>query len=169
MSSWGKFKEDQPSKKNWELEEAHEKLTTFCAYQERCTWDVRRKLAEKGIEGEKAEKLIQEMIAGEYVDEERYARSFCRGKFRIKKWGRSRIQRELKMRQVPEKIIKLALTEIDPFEYYDTLLNQTEKKLESTKETDLFKKKYKVSQYLMSKGFEYDLIKEAIEEISKED
>jgi regulatory protein len=121
-------------------------------------------LAEKGIDGEKAEKLIQEMIVEEYVDEERYARSFCRGKFRIKKWGKSRIQRELKMRQVPEKIIKLALTEIDPVEYYDVLLNEVEKKLESTKEADLFKKKYKVSQYLMSRGFEYDLIKEALDD-----
>jgi regulatory protein len=164
MSSRGKYNEDQPSKKNWSLEEAHEKLTTFCAYQERCPWDVRKKLAEKGIDGEKAEKLIQEMIVEEYVDEERYARSFCRGKFRIKKWGKSRIQRELKMRQVPEKIIKLALTEIDPVEYYDVLLNEVEKKLESTKEADLFKKKYKVSQYLMSRGFEYDLIKEALDD-----
>jgi regulatory protein len=164
MSSRGKYNENQPSKKNWSLEEAHEKLTTFCAYQERCPWDVRKKLAEKGIDGEKAEKLIQEMIVEEYVDEERYARSFCRGKFRIKKWGKSRIQRELKMRQVPEKIIKLALTEIDPVEYYDVLLNEVEKKLESTKETDLFKKKYKVSQYLMSRGFEYDLIKEALDD-----
>jgi regulatory protein len=164
MSSRGKYNENQPSKKNWSLEEAHEKLTTFCAYQERCPWDVRKKLAEKGIDGEKAEKLIQEMIVEEYVDEERYARSFCRGKFRIKKWGKSRIQRELKMRQVPEKIIKLALTEIDPVEYYDVLLNEVEKKLESTKEADLFKKKYKVSQYLMSRGFEYDLIKEALDD-----
>jgi regulatory protein len=164
MSSRGKYNEDQPSKKSWVLEEAHEKLSAFCAYQERCPWDVRKKLAEKGIDGEKAEKLIQEMIAEEYVDEERYARSFCRGKFRIKKWGKSRIQRELKMRQVPEKTIKLALTEIDPFEYYDVLLNEVEKKLESTKELDLFKKKYKISQYLMSRGFEYDLIKEALDD-----
>jgi regulatory protein len=168
MSSWGKFSEDQPSNKYWSSEEAHEKLTTYCAYQERCPWDVRKKLAIKGIQGELAEKLIAEMIAGEFLDEERYARSFARGKFRLKKWGRSRIQRELKMRQVPEKLIKLALTEIDPIEYYDSLLNQTEKKWDQTKDSDPFKKKYKVSQYLMSKGFEFDLIKEAIGEICKE-
>jgi len=167
MSSWGKFSEDLPSKKYWSAEEAHEKLTTYCAYQERCPWDVRKKLAEKGIQGKPAEKLITEMIIGEFLDEERYARSFARGKFRMKKWGRSRIQRELKMRQVPEKLIKLAITEIDPIEYYDTLLNQSEKKWDKTKEPDPFKKKYKVSQYLISKGFEFDLIKEAIEEISK--
>ncbi len=169
MSSWGKFNEGQPSKKNWELNEAHEKLTTYCAYQERCPWDVQRKLAEKGIQGEQASQLIQELIDEEYINEERYARSFCRGKFRMKKWGKSRIQRELKMRQIPEKLITIGLSEIDPVEYYDTLLTQTEKKWEQTKESDLFKKKYKISQYLMSKGFEYDLIKEAIEEISKID
>jgi regulatory protein len=57
------------------------------------------------------------------------------------------------------------MTEIDPVEYWDTLLNQTEKKWDQTKESDPFKKKYKVGQYLMSKGFEYDLIKEAIENL----
>ncbi len=169
MSSWGKYNGDQSPKKNWSEEEAHEKLTTFCAYQERCSWDVRRKLAEKGIRDEQAEKLIAELIAGEYLNEERFARSFCRGKFRQKKWGRSRIQMELKMRQIPERLIKLALTEIDPVEYYDALLDQTEKKWLGTKEPDPFKKKYKVSQYLMSKGYEYDLIKEALEEVSAED
>jgi regulatory protein len=168
MSNWGKYKPNESGKNSWSQEEAFEKLTTFCAYQERCPWDIRRKLSEKGITDDKAEELIAELIAAEFVDEERYARSFVRGKFRMKKWGRSRIQRELKMRQVQEKTIKLALKEIDPVEYYDTLLSQTEKKLASTKEADPFKKNYKVSQYLMSKGFEYDLIKEAIESLKSQ-
>ena len=163
MSSWGKYKPNESGKNSWSQEEAFEKLTTFCAYQERCPWEVRRKLYEKGIKDEPAEKIISELIAAEFLNEERYARSFARGKFRLKKWGRNRIRMELKMREISEDLIRKGMTEIDSEEYYDTLLSQTEKKWESNNEPDAYKKKFKVSQYLMSKGFEMDLVKEAIE------
>jgi len=163
MSSWGKYKGNESAKKTWSAEEAFEKLTTYCAYQDRCPWEVRRKLYEKGIKDEQADKLIDELIAEEYVNEERFARSFARGKFRLKQWGKSRIRMELKMKEIPEELIRKGLSEIDPEEYYDTLLTQTEKKWASTHESDSFKKKYKVAQYLMTRGFEMDLVKEAIE------
>ena len=165
MSSWGKYKPNESGKNSWSQEEAFEKLTTFCAYQERCPWEVRRKLYEKGIKDEPAEKIISELIAAEFLNEERYARSFARGKFRLKKWGRNRIRMELKMREIAEDLIRKGMTEIDPEEYYDTLLTQTEKKWESTHESDSYKKKFKVTQYLVSKGFEMDLVKESIESI----
>lgn len=165
MSSWGKYKPNESGKNSWSEEEAFEKLTTFCAYQDRCPWEIRRKLYEKGIKDEKAEQLIAELIAEEFVNEERYARSFARGKFRLKKWGRNRIRMELKMREISDVLIRKGLSEIDPEEYYDTLLSQTEKKWESTHESDFFKKKYKVTQYLLSRGFEIDLMKEAIESL----
>ncbi|RAI95225.1 regulatory protein RecX [Algoriphagus yeomjeoni] len=168
MSSWGKYKPNESGKNSWSQEEAFEKLTTFCAYQDRCPWEVRRKLHDKGIKDEPAEQIITELIAEEFVNEERYARAFARGKFRLKKWGRNRIRMELKMREIPESLIRKGLSEIDPEEYYDTLLTQTEKKWESTHESDSFKKKYKVTQYLMSKGFEMDLVKEAVESLQSQ-
>ena len=146
MSSWGKYKPNESGKNSWSQEEAFEKLTTFCAYQDRCPWEIRRKLYDKGISDEPAKRLIEELIEEEFVNEERYARAFARGKFRLKKWGRNRIRME-----------------IDPEEYYDTLLTQAEKKWENTHESDTYKKKFKVTQYLMNKGFEMDLIKDAIE------
>ncbi len=168
MSSWGKYKPNESGKKSWSLEEAFEKLTTFCAYQERCPWEIRRKLYEKGIFDDKAEQLINELIAEEFVNEERFARAFARGKFRLKKWGRNRIRMELKMREISETLIKKGLSEIDPEEYYDTLLTQTEKKWEGAQEPDFFNKKYKVTQYLMARGFEMDLVKEAIENLQSQ-
>jgi regulatory protein len=168
MSSWGKYKPNESGKNSWSQEEAFEKLTTFCAYQERCAWEIRRKLYEKGITDDKAEKLIAELIAEEFVNEERYARGFARGKIRGRKWGRNRIRMELKMKEIPEELIRKGLSEIDPEEYYDTLLSQTEKKWESTHESDSFKKKYKVTQYLMTRGFELDLVKEAIESLQSD-
>ncbi|MEB2779412.1 regulatory protein RecX [Algoriphagus persicinus] len=168
MSSWGKYKPNESGKNSWSPGEAFEKLTTFCAYQDRCPWEIRHKLYDKGIKDEQAEQLITELIAAEFVDEERYARAFARGKFRLKKWGKTRIRMELKMRELPEELIQKGLSEIDPEEYYDTLLTQTEKKWESTNGTDLYKKKYKVTQYLMNKGFEMDLVKEALESLQKD-
>ncbi|WP_192347193.1 regulatory protein RecX [Algoriphagus sp. Y33] len=161
MSSWGKYKPNESGKNSWSREEAFEKLTTFCAYQDRCPWEIRRKLYEKGIKDELAEQLIAELIDEEFVDEERYARAFARGKFRLKKWGRNRIRMELKMREISEELIRKGISEIDPEEYFDTLLTQTEKKWESTHEADDYKKKFKVTQYLINKGFEMDLVKEA--------
>ncbi|MDX5340017.1 MAG: RecX family transcriptional regulator [Cyclobacteriaceae bacterium] len=162
MSTWGKNNPDQSPKKSWTLQEAKGKLETFCAYQERCTWEVRKKLFEKGIQGEQVEKLVEELSQDGFLHEERFARAFARGKFRLKKWGKNRIIQELKLRKISPENIRKGLTEIDPEEYYDTLLTQTEKKWEKTLEKDPFKKKYKVIQYLMSKGFEQDLVQEAL-------
>lgn len=165
MSTWGKNNPDQSPKKNWTQEEAKGKLETYCGYQERSAWEVRRKLYEKGIQGKPADSLIEEMFSDGFLDEERFARSFARGKFRLKKWGRGRIIRELKLREISPNLIQAGLSEIDPDEYYDALLTQAEKKWEKTKEKDSYKKRYLVLQYLVSKGFEQDLIKEALESI----
>ncbi len=169
MSTWGKNNPDQSPKKNWTLEEAKGKLETYCAYQERSAWEVRRKLYEKGIQGKPAEDLIEMMFTDGFLNEERFARSFARGKFRFKKWGRGRIIRELKLREISPSQIQKGLSEIDPEEYYDVLLTQTEKKWEKTKEKDPYKKRFLVIQYLVSKGFEQDLIKEALESIQSQE
>jgi regulatory protein len=165
MSGWGRNNPKQVRKTTWTVEEAEEKIAAFCAYQERCVWEVRRKLYEKGIAEAQIEKLTQFLLREKFIDEERYARAFARGKFRLKKWGRNRIRMELKMRQVPEDLIRKGLLEIDPTEYYDTLLSETEKKWEKTKEPDLYKKRFKVVGYLMQRGFEQDLVQEAIDSL----
>ncbi|TDQ17198.1 regulatory protein [Algoriphagus boseongensis] len=162
MSTWGKNNPDQTPKMSWSLEESKGKLETFCAYQERCAWEVRRKLYEKSIKGDAVDQLIDTLTKDGFLNEERFARAFARGKFRIKKWGRNRITRELKLREIPTDLIRKALLEIDPDEYYEVLVQATEKKWEKTIEKDPYKKRFKVIQYLISKGFEQDLVKEAI-------
>lgn len=162
MSSWGRNNGEQLPKKNWSLEEARGKLETYCSYQERCVWELRRKLFEKGIQGQAVDTILAELEASGFVDEERFARSYARGKFRIKRWGKGRISQELKLRQINSALIQLGLSEIDGEEYFATLEREAEKKWEKTKEKDAYKKKYLVAHYLMSKGFEQDLIQEAL-------
>ncbi|ERM83796.1 hypothetical protein P872_01920 [Rhodonellum psychrophilum GCM71 = DSM 17998] len=155
------YDSDAP-KKYWSLEEAKLKIASYCAYQERCQKEVREKLHEKGVYGTPAEDLIAEMITEGFLNEERFAQSFFRGKFRMKKWGRNKILQELKFRQISPNCIKSGLKEIEEDEYLETLDQLVEKKWDSISEKDLFRKKNKVFQYLIGRGFESDLIQEAM-------
>ena len=94
------------------------------------------------------------------LNETRFAQSFARGKFRIKKWGKNRIVRELKFRNITEYNIKIALKEIEQADYLETLDNIILKKTETSKETNVFKKKKKIIDYLLRQGFESQLIYE---------
>jgi len=158
------YNPDQP-KKYWSLAEARVRIASFCAYQERYQQEVRDKLHERGVYGEDAEELIAYMISEGFLNEERFASAFARGKFRIKKWGRNKILQELKFRQISPNCIKSGMKEIEAEEYWETLLQLVEKKANLIKESDDFKKRYKTHQYLMGRGFENDLIQSAIETI----
>jgi regulatory protein len=158
------YNPDQP-KKYWSLAEAKVRIASFCAYQERYQQEVRNKLHERGIYGEDAEELIAYMINEGFLNEERFAQAFVRGKFRIKKWGRNKILQELKFRQISPYCIKSGMKEIEADEYWETLIQLVDKKASLIKESDDFKKRYKIHQYLLGRGFENDLIQNAIETI----
>ncbi|EOZ92136.1 Regulatory protein RecX [Indibacter alkaliphilus LW1] len=155
---------DQP-KKYWSLSEAKVRIAAYCAYQERCQLEVRNKLHERGIYGDNAEDLIAEMISEGFLNEERFAQAFVRGKFKLKKWGKNKIHQALKMKQVSPYCIKSGMKEIEPEEYWEILKNQAEKKLQNTKEQDDYKRRYKVTQFLMAKGFEHDLVQSVLDEL----
>jgi regulatory protein len=157
------FSSDQP-KKTWSFEEALVKAAAYCAYQERCQKEVRDKLNEMGIYGDKAEEVLSDLISEGFLNEERFARAFVRGKFRIKNWGKIKIRMELQSRQLSQNCINLGFKEIDDRDYFETLINISSKKWMSIKENDVFKKRHKVYQYLIGRGFESDLIQEVIAE-----
>lgn len=92
------------------------------------------------------------------MNEERFARSFVRGKFRIKKWGKIKITQELKFREISTPVIKLGLSEISEKDYRKTLYELAEKKLEKIQEPNSFKKKKKLSDHLLRKGYENSLV-----------
>lgn len=98
-------------------EDALRRMERYCDYQDRCHQEVRRKLHALGIFGEAQDLLIGELLASGHLNEERYARSLARGKFRIKGWGRLRILRELRARQVSDYLCRKALEEIGEEEY----------------------------------------------------
>jgi regulatory protein len=158
------YNPDQP-KKNWSLQEAKLKIASFCGYQERCQEEVRRKLVERGVYGEQAEVLISDLIEEGFLNEERFAKAFVRGKYGLKKWGRNKIIQELKFRKISPNCIKSGMKEVEEDEYWHNLLSQAEKKWTLIKEKDPLIKRYKLQQYLIGRGYEFDLIQMAIEEM----
>lgn len=144
--------------KSYTLSEAKKKLEYYCAYQERCHKEVTEKLKELGMIPLAIDEIIYHLIQHNFLNEERYAKSFARGKFNQKNWGKNRIVRELKFRQISEYNIKTALKEIPEKEYLQKLHLITEKKLESIKEVNRYKKRKKLADYLLYRGWESYLI-----------
>ncbi|WP_440068993.1 regulatory protein RecX [Tenacibaculum discolor] len=147
------------------VEEIKRKIEQYCVYQDRCHKEVEKKLKDYNLIPEAREHILLHLLEHNFLNEERFAKSFARGKFRIKKWGKDRIVRELQFRDISAYNIKSALKEIDEEEYIKTLYNLVEKKNASVSETNHFKRKKKIADYLLYRGFESSLIYEALKTI----
>lgn len=143
--------------------QALEKLERFCAFQERCHQEVRSKLLKLEVYGDDLEEVMAQLISDDFLNEERFAQAFARGRFRIKGWGRKRIEIELKKRAVSGYSIRKGLAEIEDGEYLESLAKQVEKKTASLNESDPYIRKNKVARYLISRGFEPELVWEIVE------
>ncbi len=151
------------SKKNFlSLNEVKKKLEHYCAYQERCHKEVKQKLRELGVQKNAKDVIITKLIETDYLNETRFAKSFVRGKFRIKNWGKIRIIRELKIREISDWNIKNALKEISDEEYLDCCKILVKKFWISNRNTPLVIKKKKVWSALNYRGWETELIMENI-------
>lgn len=159
---------NEQQKKSLSPSESKVKIAAFCAYQERSQQEVRDKLYSYGLFSEEVEGLISLMITENFLNEERFAQSYVRGKFNLKKWGKIKIEQGLKQHRLTANCIKSGMREIEPDQYWETLLGLAQKKWDTTHDTDLFKKKVKVHRYLLSRGFENDLVQSALEEIRKD-
>lgn len=144
--------------------QALKKLQRYCAYQDRCHQEVRSKLIDLGVYGDVLERVIADLITDNFLNEERFAKSYAGGKFRVKKWGRVRILRELKLRKISPYCIKKAMLEIPDVDYQETLSLLIEKKNRAIEETNLFKRRAKIAQYLLYKGYESPIIWKTLKE-----
>lgn len=138
----------------------------YCAYRDRSQKEVEDKLLEMRMIPEAREQIIIKLMQEDFLNEERFARSFVRGKFHIKKWGRYKIKQELKLREISSPIIRLGMSEINDNDYRATLYELAEKKLALLTETDTFKRRKKLSDYLLRKGYEAPLVFEVIEDLT---
>lgn len=141
--------------------QALNRIKNYCAYQERCHSEVRQKLYSFSLNKQEVEQIISELISEDFLNEERFAFLFAGGKFRMKSWGKNRISNALKMKQVSEYCIRKALQQIEDKDYEKAFLKLAEKKRLTLKsEKNIFIRKKKISNFLISKGYAFDMINE---------
>ena len=153
---------EQLTRKIFSRQQAKVKAESYCAYQERSQFEIRNKLYEWGLYQKDVEEIISELIESNFLNEERFALAYTLGKFRIKSWGKIKIKQALKLKRVPDKLIKKSLQSIDDDDYLTMLKRILEKKAETLTETDSFKRRYLLTRYGSGKGFELDLISDLL-------
>lgn len=145
-------------------QQAYLKARTYCAYQERSQQEVRDRLYDWGMHKKEVEEIIARLVTDGFINEERFAKAFAGGKFRIKKWGRNKIIRELKEKKVSDYCIRKAMEEIDDSDYFNVMREIITKKSKETKEKNPLKKKYAVAKYVISRGFEAEYVWKILKE-----
>ncbi len=144
---------------------ALQKIQSWCAYQERSQQETRRKLLDYGLSQEEADAILAALISNNFLNEERFALALAGGKFRIKHWGKNKIKQELRKHKISDYSINKALRSIDGEAYEQTMIKVIEKKLKLLKQGDTRKQFYTVLSYLVSRGFESDLVTEQLNSI----
>jgi regulatory protein len=162
------FSDQHPApgfKKRLNPTEALAKIQRYCAYQERSHKEVKNKLYDYGLYEEQADAVIAQLITDGFLNEERFAKAFAIGKFRMKKWGRLKIINELEFLGLTKNCIQRGLKEIDPTDYARTLKLLIKKKANEIKEENLYKKRDKVARFVISKGYEPETVWEFVRDI----
>jgi len=152
------LKNEHSIPKIFSRQQAKVKAESYCAYQERSQFEIRNKLYEWGLHQKDVEEIISELIELNFLNEERFALAYSLGKFRIKGWGKNKIRQGLKLKRIPDKLIIKSLKEINEDDYLLMLTKILKKKLNTISEKDPFKKRYLLSRFASSKGYESDLI-----------
>lgn len=158
--------EERGKRLNYTPQQAKQKIAHYCSYQERCHLEVRQKLYSYGLNTEEVDDVVIFLISENFLNEERFAVQYAGGKFRMNKWGKNKIKQALRFKQISDYCINKALGQIDEGQYMKTFEDIVEKKLISLKrEKNIFVKKRKLQDYLLQRGFESDLIREAIKNV----
>lgn len=160
--------EQQPVKKKFSPTEALAKIQRYCAYQERSHKEVRTKLFEYGLFAWQVDELLSRLITEGFLNEERFAKAFAGGKFRMKKWGRLKIKNELEFLGLTKNCIQRGLNEIEQTDYKATLKALLKKKAALIPETNPFKKRDKIARYAIGKGYEPELVWEYVRDLCPE-
>jgi len=150
-------------KKRLTKDQVLQKLRHYCRYQERCYTEARNKLFELGINKNEHDEMILELVRGNYLNEERFARAFAAGKFKMKEWGRKKIRHALREKRVDPDAIERALEKINDKDYLDILQKLAKEKYASLKDEQYLVRKKKTMDYLMQKGYEEGIIKDSLE------
>ena len=149
-------------KKSYTFDEIKQKLVNYCVYQDRCHSEIEQKMRDFLLIPEAKEEIFLYLIKENYLNEERFTRSYIRGKFYIKHWGKTKIKMNLKQKGITEKLISKSMDEIHHEDYINTVNKIYQEYFSKQKGLKEYQKKSKTIRHLMSRGYEYDVILEVI-------
>lgn len=155
-------------KKSYTFLEIKQKLVNYCVYQDRCHKEVEQKMWDYLLVPEAKDEILLYLMKENYLNEERFARSYIRGKFYMKSWGRNKIRNHLKFKGVPEKLINSCFDEIEDDDYYKTLNKLYNNYYSKITGLQVYQKKSKTIKYLLSKGFEYEEITQIMKDAAED-
>lgn len=154
--------------KSLTFKEIKQKLVDYCVYQDRCHAEVEQKMKDFLLIPEAKEEILLYLMKENFLNEERFVRSYIRGKFYIKKWGRNKIKIQLFQKKISEKLILRCFDEIDEEDYQRVCRDIFQKYNQQQKNLKLYQKKMKSIKYLLSRGFEYEIILKIIDSLEEE-
>jgi regulatory protein len=143
------------------------RIQKYCAYQERSQQEVRDKLYSYGLHKKEVEQIIAQLVIDNFLNEERFAIAYARGKFMMKQWGRIKIKAALKQKRVSDYCINKALKQINERDYGKAMDKLIGEKAKAVKEKNALKKNYTVAQYAIGRGFEPELVWERLSSSQK--
>jgi len=144
-------------KKQITPEQALVKAQNICASQEKCKADIRKKLYDWKISAMEIEKILENLVADKFIDENRYAGYYVQDKYKLNKWGKIKIVFSLRQKQIEQSIISNAVDEIDEDEYKEIFKNELRKKFKSLKGEETYKLKEKLLRFAQGRGYEAEL------------
>lgn len=145
-----------------------QRIAAYCAYQERSPQEVRQRLRKWEVPQAEAEAIVQRLVQEGYLNQERFAHSFTGGKVRVKRWGKVRIEQELRKRGITGEDASRSLAAIDGHTYALNLRALLDKKEAALKEPDARVRKQKLARYAFSKGYEADLVWQVLSQMGHE-
>ena len=159
------YNKKQNKSYNIDFDAALAKVQFICSRQEKCCFDIKKKLKDWGLNDMEQEDIIQLLIEDKFIDERRFTTFYVRDKFRFNKWGKIKIMHHLKQKQVPEFIVREALEQIDEQEYHETIQELLQTKVKSIREEDPYQLKAKLYRFIQGRGFESQIALNHIDDI----
>ncbi len=146
----------------YSIDEVKQKMARYCAYQERSHYQVEKKLREMGMIPDAIDAIMLFLIQEGFLNEERFARAYVRGKFYQNKWGKQKIINGLKQHRIHQNLIQSALNEIDENDYQQTIKELIAKKKKHLPGPNTSQTNQKIARYLIQKGYRYEAFAECL-------
>lgn len=150
---------------NMDFKNAFIKSAALCAQQERCCFDIEKKLKQWEVDNDIIEKVLEKLIEENFIDDNRFAGFYARDKFRFNRWGKTKIAWHLRQKQIAPVTIKAVLDMLNEGEYGNTLFLLLSEKARSLSGREPIKKKAALVRFAASRGFEYDEIMKTLDRL----